>query len=187
MATNDMPVIASDISDPDMQKFLHEGLPYNSENDGDLQNALKVSSEVGMALAYSSEKLANLENLLSHVLAGEHDIEPTGFEEDNISAEFIGKAFTFDLLYAILNFELRELENLLADRQDLTVYALNKISSCQHPTELLTGIARKMQDFESALKFQQDRILEIKIQLAKLQLTSFIFKQNECKSSQVFT
>ncbi|KAL8533536.1 hypothetical protein ACS0TY_009802 [Phlomoides rotata] len=181
MATNDMAVVASDISDPDMQKFLHEGLPYDSENDGDVQKALKVSSEVGMALAYTSEKLGNLENLLSHVLAGEHDIEPTGFEEDNISAEFIEKAFTFDLLYAILNFELRELENLLADLQDLTVDALNKISSSEHSTEILTGIAGKLHDSESALKQFQDRILEIKIQLAKLQLTSFIFKQNEYK------
>lgn len=187
MATNGMAVVASDISDPDMQKFLHEGLPYNSESDGDLQNAFKVSSEVGMALAYTSEKLANLENLLSHVLAGEHDIEPTGFEEDNISAEFIEKAFTFDLLYAILNFELRELENLLANLQDLTVDALDKISSCEHSTELLSGIAGKLRDSESLLKQSQDRILEIKIQLAKLQLTSFIFRQNERMSSQVFT
>lgn len=182
MASNDMAAIASDIADPDLQKFLHEGLPYNSEDDKELQNALKVSSEVDMTLAYSSEKIANLENLLLHVLAGENDIEVIDFENDNISAEFIEKAFTFDLLYAILNFELRELDNLMADIQDLTVDALSKISSREHSTELLTGLAGKLHDSENVLKQSQERILEIKIQLAKLQMTSFVFKQNECKS-----
>ncbi|KAI3467193.1 hypothetical protein Pfo_023856 [Paulownia fortunei] len=181
MASNDMAAIASDIADPDMQKFVHEGLPYNSEGD-ELQNALKVSSEVDMTLAYSSEKLANLENLLLHVLEGENDIEAIDFDNDDISAEFIEKAFTFDLLYAILNFELRELDNLMADLQDLIVDAFNKISSCEHSTELLTGLASKLHDSEDLLKQSQEHILEMKIQLAKLQMTSFIFRQNEYKT-----
>lgn len=181
MGDNDIITTTSDIADPDMQKFLHEGLPYNSEEDAELQNALKVSSEVDMTLAYSSEKLANLENLLLHVLAAEDDIEAINFENDNIFAEFIEKAFTFDLLYAILNIELRGLDHLMADLQNLTVDALNKMSSCQHSTELLAGLAGKMHDSENVLKRSQERILGIKIQLAKLQMTSFIFKNNEYK------
>lgn len=176
-----MDAITSDIADPDMQKFLHEGLPYNSEDDGQMQNVLKVSSEVDMTLAYSSEKLSNLENLLLHVLAVENDIEAVNFDKDDLSAEFIEKAFTFDLLYAILNFELRGLDNLMADLQDLTVDALNKMSSYEHSTELLTGLAGKLHDSENVLKRSQERILGIKIKLAKLQMTSFIFKKNEYK------
>ncbi|KAH6807207.1 hypothetical protein C2S51_028315 [Perilla frutescens var. frutescens] len=173
MSNNDMITITSDLADPDMQKFLHE--------DVELQNALKVSSEVDTTIAYASEKLANLDNLLLHVLAAEDDIEAINFENDNISAEFIEKAFTFDLLYAILNIELRGLDNVMADLQDLTVDALNKMSSCQHSTELLTGLAGKLHDSENVLKRSQERILGIKIQLAKLQMTSFIFKNNEYK------
>ncbi|KAL9149082.1 hypothetical protein ABFS82_12G087400 [Erythranthe guttata] len=164
-------IIASDIADPDMQKFLHE-------DDVELQNALKISDEVEMTLAYSSEKLANLENLLLNVLAGENDIEAIDFQNDNISAEFIEKAFTFDLLYAILNLELREMDNVTANLQDLILVALNKISLPVNSKECLT----KLHDSEGLLKQSQERILEMKIQLAKLQMTSFIFKQNEFKS-----
>ncbi|KAL7132618.1 hypothetical protein ABFS83_12G087100 [Erythranthe nasuta] len=179
MASNEVAaIITSDIADPDMQKFLHEGLPYSSNDDVELQNALKVSDEVEMTLAYSSEKLANLENLLLNVLAGENDIEAIDFQNDNISAEFIEKAFTFDLLYAILNLELREMDNVTANLQDLILGALNKIYLSVNYKEFLT----KLHDSEGLLKQSQERILEMKIQLAKLQMTSFIFKQNEFKS-----
>lgn len=171
MGNNDMTVITSDITDPDMQKFVHEGLSDNSEDDVALHNALKVSSEVDMTLAYSSHKLTNLENLLLHVLAAENDIEAVNFEDDNISAEFIEKGFTFDLLYAILSFELRGLDNLMAELQDLTVD--------EHSTN---GLGGKLHDSENLLKRSQERILGIKIQLAKLQMTSIIFKKSECKS-----
>ncbi|KAL7091171.1 hypothetical protein ACP275_12G089500 [Erythranthe tilingii] len=173
MASNEVAaIIASDIADPDMQKFLH------SDDDVELQNALKISDEVEMTLAYSSEKLANLENLLLNVLAGENDIEAIDFQNDNISAEFIEKAFTFDLLYSILNLELREMDNVTANLQDLILGALNKISLSVNSTEYLT----KLHGSEGLLKQSQERILEMKIQLAKLQMTSFIFKQNEFKS-----
>lgn len=178
-----MAAITSDIADPDMQKFLHEGFPYNpeAEDDGQLHNVLELSSEVVMTLSYSSEKLANLENLLHHVLAVENDIEAINFDKDDLSVEFIEKAFTFDLLYAILNFELKELDNLMADLQDLTVDALNKMSSYEYSTDFLTGLAGKLHGSENGLKWSQERILGIKIKLAKLQMTSFIFKKNEYK------
>lgn len=178
MVDNGMTAAASDIADPDMQKSLQEGLLYTSEDDGPLQNALKVSSELDTNLAHSSEKLANLENLLLLVLASENDIEAINIENDNESAEFVEKAFTFDLLYAILSFELRGLDNLMAGLQDLIVDALNKMSLSEHST----GLAGKLHVSENLLKRSQDRILGIKIQLAKLQMTSFIFKKSECKS-----
>ncbi|KAL1569858.1 hypothetical protein AAHA92_01281 [Salvia divinorum] len=177
MVTNGMAAITSDIIDPDMQKFLHEGLPNTPEDDGAFQNAMIVSSDVDTNLAYSSEKLANLENLILHVLAAENDIGVINFGDDNISAEFVEKAFTFDLLYAILNFELSGFDHLMASLQDLTVDALNKMSSSEHSTE----VVGKLHNSENVLKQFQDRILGIKIQLAKLQMTSFIFKKSEYK------
>lgn len=174
MGNNDMNVVTSDITDPDMQKFVHEGLSDISEDDVALQNALKDSSEVNMTLAYASQKLASLENLLLHVLAAENDIEAVNFEDDNISEEFIEKGFTFDLLYAILNFELRGLDNLMAGFQDLDVD--------ERSTE---GVVGRLHGSEDLLKRSQERILGIKIQLAKLQVTSFIFKNSECESHQI--
>ncbi|KAI3452946.1 hypothetical protein Pfo_009609 [Paulownia fortunei] len=184
MEANDLAVIASHIAHPDMQKFLHEGL-YNSKDVGEIQKFLEVSSEVDMTLAYSSEKLANLEKLLLHVLAGENDIGANDFENDDISTELIEKAFTFDLHCVILNFGLGELDNLMDDLQDLIVDALRKISYCEHSTELLTGLVSRLHDSEELLKQSQERILEMKIQLAKMQMTSFSSKQQEWKHGLV--
>ncbi|XP_073143553.1 WPP domain-interacting tail-anchored protein 2 [Henckelia pumila] len=186
MAANDSAASASDIANPDMQKFLHEGLPYNSKDDGELQNALTVSSEVDMTLAYSSDKLANLEHLLLQVLAGENDIGTIDIEEDDdISTELIEKTFTFDLLTAILNLELRELDNLMSGLQDLIVDSLHKISSSGQSVELVTGMVSKLHDSEEIVKLSQERVLEMKIQLAKLQMSSISFKPNGWKSDVI--
>ncbi|KAL0372546.1 UNVERIFIED_CONTAM: WPP domain-interacting tail-anchored protein 2 [Sesamum calycinum] len=157
---------------------------YSSNDVGEIQNALEVSSEANMAVERSSEKLANLENLLLHVLPGKIDIGAIDVENNEISAELIEKAFTFDLLYALLSFELRELENLMGELQELIVDALRKISACDHATELLIGLV-KLHDSEELLKQSQERILEMKIQLAKLQMTSFSSKQYEWENGLV--
>ncbi|KAK6133782.1 hypothetical protein DH2020_032493 [Rehmannia glutinosa] len=167
METSDSAAIVSDTADLDMQK------------------ALEISSEVDTTLACCSEKLANLENLLSHFLAAKNDIGANDFENDDISAELIEKSFTFDLLCAILNFELRELDNSMGGLQDLIVDALRKISSCEVSTELLAGLVRRLHDSEDLLKQSQDRILEMKIKLAKLQMTSFSSAQHEWKHGLV--
>ncbi|KAK4423650.1 WPP domain-interacting tail-anchored protein 2 [Sesamum alatum] len=184
MDENGMAAMQSDISDSDMQKPLNEGA-YNSNDVGEIQNAVEVSSEVNTALGYSSEKLANLENLLLHVLAGKIDIGAIDVENDDVSAELIEKAFTFDLLYALLSFELREMDNLMVDLQELIVDALRKMSACEHSTELLTGPVSKLHDSEELLKQSQESILEMKIQLAKLQMTSFSSKQYEWENGLV--
>lgn len=185
MAENDSTASASDFANPDMQKFLHEGLPYNSKDTGELQNALKVSSDVDMTLAYSSDKLANLENLLFHILAGENDIGTIDTEDDDISAELIEKTLTFDLLAAILNLELRELDNLMCGLHDLIVDFLHKISSSGQSVELVTVMVSKLHDSEEIVKRSQERVLEMKIQLAKLQMSSISFKPNGWKSDVI--
>ncbi|CAI9756134.1 unnamed protein product [Fraxinus pennsylvanica] len=179
MTMNETAAITSDISNPNMQNFLHEGLSYNTKDMEGVQNALKVSYEVYMTLAYSSEKLTNMENL--HVLLDENDIGSISVEDDNISAEPIKKALIFDMLCAFLCSEVRELGNLLGDLQDTIVNALHEISSFGQPTELLTGLESKLCDSEESLKQSQEQVMKMKIQLAKLQMSSFSFKQNERK------
>ncbi|CAA2977479.1 Hypothetical predicted protein [Olea europaea subsp. europaea] len=187
MTMNDTAAITSDIANPDMQKFLHEGLTDNTKDMEGVQNALKVSYEVDMTLAYSSEKLTNMENLLLRVLLRENDIGSISVEDDNISTESIKKALTFDLLCAFLCSEVRELDNLMGDLQDTIVNALHEISSCGQPTELLTRLESKLCDSEESLKRSQEQVVEMKIQLAKLLMTSFSFKQNECKIYHIVT
>lgn len=180
MLGSDATAVVSDIAAPDMQRFSHEGPLYTCEDDEELQGALKAVSQVEMILACSCKKLANLENLL-HVLAGENSIEAINFEDDSIPVEFIEKAVTLDLQNVVLSFELRALHNLLSNPKDMIVNTLHKISSSEHSTELHTRFGGKLHDYEDSLKHSQDRILDMMIQLAKLQMTSFDFKHDEYK------
>ncbi|KAL3636161.1 hypothetical protein CASFOL_020708 [Castilleja foliolosa] len=142
----------------DMEQYLHQ--------------ALELSSDVDSTLDRFSEKLMNLENLLSCFLAEENGIVANDFENDEISEELIEKALTFDLLSAMLSFELREVDDLMSRLQDRIVDALRNISSCENSSELLE-IQRRLHGSEELLKQSRDRVLEMKIQLAKLQMTSF--------------
>lgn len=177
MEANDSPAF------PLTRSSSHEEIPRNSENVGELiQKALEVSYEADMTLAYSSEKLANLGNLLLQVITGESDFGTIDVEkDDDISAELSEKAFTFDLLCAILNFELKELDNLMVDLQGLVVDALRMMSSGEDKTGSFNGLVSKLHDSEELIKQTKERISEMKIQLAKLQITSFSSKQHECE------
>ncbi|KAL0327079.1 UNVERIFIED_CONTAM: WPP domain-interacting tail-anchored protein 2 [Sesamum angustifolium] len=73
----------------------------------------------------------------------------------------------------------------MGDLQELIVDALRKISACDHATELLIGLVSKLHGSEELLKQSQERILEMKIQLAKLQMTSFSSKQYEWENGLV--
>ncbi|KAL0296805.1 UNVERIFIED_CONTAM: WPP domain-interacting tail-anchored protein 2 [Sesamum radiatum] len=73
----------------------------------------------------------------------------------------------------------------MGELQELIVDALRKISACDHATELLIGLVSKLHDSEELLKQSQERILEMKIQLAKLQMTSFSSKQYEWENGLV--
>ncbi|KAL3636778.1 hypothetical protein CASFOL_019077 [Castilleja foliolosa] len=102
------------------------------------------------SLTLFTEKLSNLENLLSCFLAEENVIVANDFESDEISEELIEKALTFDLLSAMLSFELREVDDLMGRFQDRIVDALRKIS-CENPPELLK-IQRRLDGSEELLK-----------------------------------
>ncbi|GFP87271.1 WPP domain-interacting tail-anchored protein 2 [Phtheirospermum japonicum] len=148
----------------DMERYLHE--------------ALELSSEVDTTLDRFSEKLTNLENLLPRFLAEENGIVANDFENDEISEELIEKALTFDLLSAMLSFELREVDDLMGCLQDRIVDALRKISSCENSTELL-NIQRRLHGSEELLKQSRDRVLEMKIQELELERKFKELKQNE--------
>ncbi|KAL3651438.1 hypothetical protein CASFOL_004440 [Castilleja foliolosa] len=136
-----------------------------------LHQAVELSSDVDSIIDRFSEKLSNLENLLSCFLAEEHVIVANDFESDEISEELIEKALTFDLLSAMLSFELREVDDLMGRFQDRIVDALRKIS-CENSSELLK-IQRRLDGSEELLKQSRDRVLEMKIELDQLCRTSF--------------
>lgn len=163
-----------DVVDPESGKFF-----FDAKDMGEIGSAMEVLTKVDLDLAYSSEKLLNLETLLMHVLAWENDFE--AMAEDNISVDCIEKALTFDFLSAILDSEVRELDNFMGSLQDMILDARHKILSCGHLRELFTVVEDKLHDSEESLKQSQEHVLEMKMKLAKLQMTSVAFNHNDCK------
>ncbi|CAA0822467.1 WPP domain-interacting tail-anchored protein 2 [Striga hermonthica] len=148
-------------NDLDMEKQLHE--------------AHEVLSKVGTILASCSDKLSHLENLLSRILeeANYNHIGANGFEIDVISEELIEWTFTFDLISAIIKFELGEFDVLFGGLQELIVDGLRKILPFDNSTELVNAVVNGLHDGEVLLEHSRDRVFEMKARLAKLRMSSF--------------
>lgn len=165
-----------DVGDPELVHF-HEGISSDAKDMEEIGSAMEVLTNLDLELAYSSEKLGNLENLLMHVLSWENDFE--AMAADSISVECVEKALTFDLLSGILDSEVRELDSFMGSVQVALVDARHKISSCRHLGELFNVVEAKLYDSDESLKQSREHVLEMKMQLAKLQMTSIAFNRND--------
>lgn len=157
---------------------LPESLSYDAQGVEEARNAMEVLTRADLELAYSSHKLVNLGNLLMHVLAWQNDVKSV-VEYDDISPEFIEKAMEFDILSAILNSEVRELDNFMGSVHAVVIDARHKITSWGKLNDLSSVVESKLHDTEESVRRSQDHILEMKMQLAKLQMTSLAFNQNQ--------
>ncbi|XP_071927199.1 WPP domain-interacting tail-anchored protein 2-like [Coffea arabica] len=157
---------------------LPESVSYDAQGIEEARNATEFLTRADLDLAYSSHKLVNLGNLLMRALAWQNDVKSV-VEYDDISPEFIEKAMEFDILSAILNSEVRELDNFMGSVHAVVINARHKITSCGKLNDLSSIVESKMHDTEESVRRSQDHILEMKMQLAKLQMTSLAFNQNE--------
>lgn len=182
MAIEELAVRTTDVVDPQvMETLLIENHSSEAKDMEDMRSSMEILSIVDLDLAYSDEKLTNLDNLLVRVLACENEVEAISFEDDEISPDSIEKALTFDHLSAVLNSEIRQLDNFLGTLQDLVVEARQKIPTFREFSELHVIMENKFHDTEELLRQSKERVLEMKMQLAKLQMNSLAFDQNECK------
>ncbi|XP_049403368.1 WPP domain-interacting tail-anchored protein 2 [Solanum stenotomum] len=180
MAIEELAVRTSDIVDPQvMETLLIENHSNEAKDMEEMRSSMEKLSRVDLDLAYSDEKLTNLDNLLMRVLACENEVEAISFENDEISPESIEKVLSLDHLSIILNSEIRQLDNFLGTLQDLVIEARQKIPTRREFSELHVIMENKFHDTEELLRQSKERVLEMKIQLAKLQMTSLAFDQNE--------
>lgn len=180
MAIEELAVRTTDVVDPQvMETLLIENHSSEAKDMEDMRSSMEILSIVDLDLAYSDEKLTNLDNLLVRVLACENEVEAISFENDEISPDSIEKALTFDHLSAVLNSEIRQLDNFLGTLQDLVVEPRQKIPTFREFSELHVIMENKFHDTEELLRQSKERVLEMKMQLAKLQMTSLAFDQNE--------
>ncbi|KAH0671556.1 hypothetical protein KY289_026049 [Solanum tuberosum] len=179
MAIEELAVRTSDIVDPQVMETLLIENHSSEAKDMEEMSSMEKLSRVDLDLAYSDEKLTNLDNLLMRVLACENEVEAISFENDEISPESIEKVLSLDHLSIILNSEIRQLDNFLGTLQDLVIEARQKIPTRREFSELHVIMENKFHDTEELLRQSKERVLEMKIQLAKLQMTSLAFDQNE--------
>nr|KAJ0211051.1 hypothetical protein LSAT_V11C400165500 [Lactuca sativa] len=164
---------------PELVRF-HEGTITDSKDMGEIGISMEILTKVDLHLAYSSEKLLNLESLLLHILSWENDFE--AMDSDDVSVEFVEKSLTIDLLFSFVDSEVKEFDGSMdLIRVDL-VDTHQRLSSCKHLGELFSIVEGKLHDSEDSLKQSQEHVLEMKMKLAKLQMTSFAFNNNECFS-----
>ncbi|KAK9090970.1 hypothetical protein Sjap_024147 [Stephania japonica] len=152
--------------DTDLNSTVHSDGAYASEEMREISFAGEVLTRVELHLAYSSEKLLNLDILLMNVVARESDYESLIVEDEDISDNSVEKGFEFDLLIAIIDSEAMELEKLMASLQLEIVDAREKISSPDHLRDFFSEMEEKLQDSEESLKRSQDQVVEIRRQSA---------------------
>lgn len=169
----------SNVINPELVRF-HEGTTSDSKDMGEIGISMEILTKVDLQLAYASEKLLNLESLLLYVLSWENDFE--AMDSDDVSLEFVEKSLTVDLLFSFVDSEVKELDGSMdLIRVDL-VDAQQRLPSCKHLGELFSIVEGKLHDSGDSLKQSQEHVLEMKMKLAKLQMTSLAFNHNECFS-----
>ncbi|KAI3744257.1 hypothetical protein L1987_57334 [Smallanthus sonchifolius] len=138
---------------------------------------MEILTKFDLELAYASEKLLNLEHLLLYVMSWENDFE--AMAADDVSDEFVEKSLENYLLFSFLDSEVKELDGSVDSIRVDLVDAHQRLDSCKHLGELFSVVEGKLHDSEDSLKKSQEHVLEMKIKLAKLQMTSLAFNHDE--------
>ncbi|XP_057962654.1 WPP domain-interacting tail-anchored protein 2 [Malania oleifera] len=159
-----------DATDPEADKiYIHEGVSPHGKGIQETQNMMEVLMRLDLELAYSSEKLVNLDMLLLHMLASKEDDGPMTMEYNYVLGHSVEVALAFDLLSGIIDSEVRELGNFVDSLQTEIVDACQKMSSCEHLRELVCVVKEKLHDSEEYLKLCQEKVLEMKMQSDNMQ------------------
>ncbi|XP_010528444.1 PREDICTED: WPP domain-interacting tail-anchored protein 1-like isoform X2 [Tarenaya hassleriana] len=138
----------------------------------ELFRAGRILTRVELDLACCSEKLVNLSVLTMHLGARESDFESFASEKVPSGIDSAEKAMEFDLLSAICDSEVNELENLIKHLQTEIQGASDMISPFQDVEEAFSEMLEKLRDAEQASRESLNQVLEMKIQSANFQRIS---------------
>lgn len=170
--------IVNGVRDNDLESrsiSLSEGLS-NGEN---LDILRELVTRLDIELAYSAEKLVNLDLFTAIVSLGESELEEFSAGNNKISEAKIEKALVFDLSFGYLDSEVTELGNFLTVLRNKICDAKQKVYLCRQ-SDPLRG---KLHALESSWKHLQEQLSEMKRQLANLRRTlSAAGLANTCSS-----
>lgn len=174
-----------DTSDRDAESdnYVHEIVSSTGEGMRESVGAGEVLTRLELDLAYSAEKLLNLDILLMHVSAKESDYEALTPEDDSVWADSAAdKGLQFVLLSGILDTEVREIQSFMASLQTEIVYARQKVCSCDRDNDSFEEMEEKLKDLEKSFKQSENIVTDMRLQSAKFQRIILSFGEEEnCK------
>ncbi|XP_072993394.1 WPP domain-interacting tail-anchored protein 1-like [Typha latifolia] len=156
-------------SDDQDNSYCQEEMPSNGERTTRGGSPMEVLTRVELDLAYSSEKLLNLDILLMEVAGRGTEFDALALGNGDVSSASVVKAFEFDILSGILDSEVKELDNFMTYLQKEIVDACQKVTDDDHIEESSSKIEEKLHDAEVSLKQSQDLVADIRKQSAKIE------------------
>ncbi|KAK9934890.1 hypothetical protein M0R45_022019 [Rubus argutus] len=162
--------------------YTHQGVSSNESGAQESESSMKVLTKVDLDLAYSAEKLANLQALMMRLFSQENDLEAMATANNYILADFHEKVLVFNLLSSILDSEVREMDSFMDTLRAEIVDARLTIFSCSHLGELFTAMEEKLYDSEESLKQCQEQVSEVKMLAAKFRRTAIAFAHDNWKT-----
>ncbi|XP_026407701.1 WPP domain-interacting tail-anchored protein 1-like isoform X2 [Papaver somniferum] len=140
----------------------------------------EVLTRLELDLAYSAEKLLNLDILLMHVSAKESDYEALTPEDDSVWADSAAdKGLQFILLSGVLDTEVREIQSFMASLQTEIVYARQKVCSCDRDNDSFEEMEEKLKDLEKSFKQSENIVTDMRLQSAKFQRIILSFENGQ--------
>ncbi|XP_026402460.1 WPP domain-interacting tail-anchored protein 1-like isoform X3 [Papaver somniferum] len=171
-----------DTSDRDAESdnYVHEIVSSTGEGMRESVGAGEVLTRLELDLAYSAEKLLNLDILLMHVSAKESDYEALTPEDDSVWADSAAdKGLQFVLLSGILDTEVREIQSFMASLQTEIVYARQKVCSCDRDNDSFEEMEEKLKDLEKSFKQSENIVTDMRLQSAKFQRIILSFENGQ--------
>lgn len=162
--------------------YTHQGVSSNESGAQESESSMKVLTKVDLDLAYSAEKLANLQALMMRLFAQENELEAMATANNYILADFHEKVLVFNLLSSILDSEVRGMDSFMDTLRAEIVDARLTIFSCSHLGELFTAMEEKLYDSEESLKQCQEQVSEVKMLAAKFRRTAIAFAHDNWKT-----
>jgi len=124
---------------------------------------VEILTRIELDIAFASEKLLNLEMLVMEIARQATDFEPATLEDESIFSETAENAFELDILYGILDAEVKELHNLISSLQA-------DIKSIEHQDYEEGGkVKARMDAAKLSLKQMQELIADIRNESAKFE------------------
>ncbi|XP_074570668.1 WPP domain-interacting tail-anchored protein 1-like [Curcuma longa] len=132
-------------------------------------NATEALTRIELNVAYSSEKLLNLEILLMLVADRANDFEAWKMEHGDILAESVKKFFESDILCGILCAEVKELQSFMSFLPTEIMETYQNLSNGENLEAIVSEVGEKLFDAEKTVRKLQDSIADIQKQSLKFE------------------